>query len=92
MFHVKHGKDKSMELKDTVNMMLSDDYKERFKGEYYQLLIRRNRLKDMLDRWEKDELSFTPNCSKTLLCTQLTQMELLLGSLMLRAKDEDIIL
>lgn len=81
-----------MELTDTVNMMLSDDYKERFKGEYYQLLIRRNRLKDMIDKWEKDELSFTPKCSKTLLCAQLTQMELLLGSLMLRAKDEDIIL
>lgn len=25
-----------MELKDTVNMMLSDDYKEHFKAEYIQ--------------------------------------------------------
>ena len=25
-----------MELKDTVNMMLNDDYKERFKAEYIQ--------------------------------------------------------
>lgn len=29
-----------MELKDTVEMMLSADYKERFKAEYYQLKIR----------------------------------------------------
>lgn len=25
-----------MELKDTVELMLSSDFKERFKGEYYQ--------------------------------------------------------
>lgn len=28
-----------MELKDTVDMMLSTDYKERFKAEYSQLVI-----------------------------------------------------
>ena len=26
-----------MQLIDTVELMLSDDYKERFKGEYYQV-------------------------------------------------------
>ena len=34
-----------MELKDTVEMMQSDDYKERFKAEYYQTKIRYERLK-----------------------------------------------
>lgn len=34
-----------MEFKETAKMMLSDDYKERFKAEYYQLLIRYERLK-----------------------------------------------
>lgn len=29
-----------MTLKDTVEMMNSDDYKERFKAEYYQLVTR----------------------------------------------------
>lgn len=34
-----------MEFRDTVEMMLSDDYKERFKAEYYQTKIRYERLK-----------------------------------------------
>ena len=29
-----------MQLKDTVEMMNSEDFKERFKAEYYQLLLR----------------------------------------------------
>lgn len=33
-----------MELLDTIEMMKSDDYKERFKAEYYQLKIRLDRL------------------------------------------------
>ena len=34
-----------MELKNTVEMMLSTDYKERFKAEYYQVKERYERLK-----------------------------------------------
>ena len=34
-----------MDMKKTVDMMLSDDYKERFKAEYYQLKERYERLK-----------------------------------------------
>ncbi len=33
-----------MELKDTINAMLSDDWKERFKAEYLQLDIRIQKL------------------------------------------------
>ena len=29
-----------MELRDTVEMMNSADYKERFKAEYYQVVVR----------------------------------------------------
>ena len=36
-----------MTLKDTVEMMNSDDYKERFKAEYYRLVIRYRGLKLM---------------------------------------------
>lgn len=36
-----------MELKDTVNMMLSDDYKERFKAEYIQEKIRAVKLENL---------------------------------------------
>ena len=37
-----------MQLKDTVEMMNSEDFKERFKAEYYQLLFRLNALTSML--------------------------------------------
>lgn len=33
-----------MELKDTIEGMTSNDYKERFKAEYYQLKIRTDKL------------------------------------------------
>lgn len=37
-----------MELKDTCSLMMSEDYKERFKAEYYQLKIRYAKLMKML--------------------------------------------
>lgn len=49
-----------MELKDTVEMMNSGDYRERFKAEYHQLKIRANSLQKMLNEWEKWKTSFCP--------------------------------
>ena len=46
-----------MELKDTVEMMNSTDYKERFKAEYQQVVIRYKKLKNMLDKWDNDKLT-----------------------------------
>ena len=39
-----------MELKDTARMMNSEDYKERFKAEYYQNVIRYQKLAAMLEK------------------------------------------
>lgn len=41
-----------MELKDTVAMMNSDDYKERFKAEYYQTKARYEKLKKFNNKIE----------------------------------------
>ena len=41
---------RAMELKDTVEMMGSEDYKERFKAEYCQVKIRYEKLMYMLER------------------------------------------
>ncbi len=41
-----------MELKDTVEMMTSSDYKERFKAEYFQLKERYERLKHFCNKIE----------------------------------------
>lgn len=38
-----------MELKQTVEMMNSADYKERFKAEYMQVVIRYKKLANMLE-------------------------------------------
>ena len=64
-----------MELKDTVEMMTSEDYKERFKAEYYQLENRHAGLKAMLEKWDKGELSFTPTCPRSMYERQLKAME-----------------
>lgn len=50
-----------IELKDTVEMMLSDDWKERFKAEYWQLCIRIRKLKETLEKFRRDEIELTDN-------------------------------
>ncbi len=49
-----------VDLKDTVDGMLSDDYKERFKAEYHQVRTRTLKLAAMLTNWDYGELNFTP--------------------------------
>lgn len=39
-----------MNLSDTVELMNSADYKDRFKAEYYQVVIRYQKLKAMLEK------------------------------------------
>ena len=77
-----------IELKDTVDMMLSEDFRERFKAEYYQTRIRYERLKKMLDNW--DHLNFKPKSKKPLLQHQLYRMEEYLYDLEVRAENEGI--
>lgn len=47
-----------MELKDTIKMMTSRDYQVRFKAEYFQNVIRYQKLKEMLGKWDNGELTF----------------------------------
>ena len=79
-----------MELKDTVEMMESADYKERFKAEYLQLEIRVNGLRNMLKKYKDGTLSFKPSCSYDLLNGQLKAMELYATYLDERADIEGI--
>ena len=77
-------------LKDTVNLMLGNDFKDRFRAEYYQLKIRMNSLETMLDKLTKGELDFKPKCPIGLLQQQLDTMRQYLGILQIRASIEDI--
>lgn len=63
-----------MELKDTISMMTSDDYKERFKAEYYQVKIRHEKLETMIEKWDADELNFVPTCPREIYDEQLVYM------------------
>lgn len=53
-----------MELQDTVELMNSSDYKDRFKAEYYQAKIRYDKLDDMTVKYEARTLTFIPRCSE----------------------------
>ena len=79
-----------MQLKDTVEMMNSEDFKERFKAEYYQLSIRLNSLTSMLIKWENNMLDFVPKCSKETLENQVILMQGYIDILRLRAQIEEI--
>ena len=79
-----------MQLKDTVEMMNSEDFKERFKAEYYQLSLRLDALTIMLFKWENNMLDFEPKCSKETLKNQVIFMQGYIDILRLRAEIEEI--
>ena len=79
-----------MELKDTIEMMQSADYKERFKAEYQQTKIRYDKLHKMLTKAEAGTLEFTPTCPLELLREQKATMGRYLHCLEIRAEMEKI--
>ena len=78
------------ELVSTCEMMVSEDYKERFKAEYIQLRNRYACLLRMIDRWDNGALSFTPTCPRATYNFQLRAMKEYLDILKIRAKIENI--
>lgn len=81
-----------MFLEETAELMLSTDYKNRFKAEYYQLLIRCEKLKAMLNKWDKGELTFTPTCARNIYDDQIKFMQGYLEVLKKRGEIEKIAL
>ena len=79
-------------LSQTVDMMTSSDYKERFKAEYAQVVIRYKKLKNMLDKWDKNELTFTPTCPRSIYNIQIKAMTDYIAILEARAVMENIVL
>lgn len=79
-----------MELKDTIELMESEDYKERFKAEYYQTKIRYDKLHKMLVKYEAKTLKFEPTCPVEILQDQAYYMGNYLKSLEIRAEIEKI--
>ncbi len=81
-----------MELKDTVKLMNSKYYKDRFKAELYQLAKRRENLGKFLKKYKNGELDFKPDCSYETLHEQYIYMGLYLDVLYLRAGIEQVTL
>lgn len=84
------GGNLQMNLNDTVKMMNSADYKERFKAEYWQTKIRYEKLHRMTVKYEAGTLDFEPSCDLHLLLEQKKYMGLYLNRLEVRAAIEKI--
>ena len=84
------GGNLQMKLSDTVQMMNSADYKERFKAEYWQTKIRYDKLHRMTVKYEAGTLDFEPDCELSLLLEQKKYMGLYLNRLEVRAEVEGI--
>lgn len=78
------------DLKDTVNDMCSTNYKERFIAEYWQLVIRYRGLRNMLDKWDRNELDFKPTCPRSTYNLQIKAMTDYIAVLEARAVMENI--
>ena len=81
-----------LELNDTVALMNSADFNDRFMAEYMQLDIRTRKLAEMINKYKRGELSFTPSCTISMLEAQLEAMTEYRLILRMRAKKENIML
>ena len=79
-----------MELKGTIKSMNSTDYQEWFKAEYYQNVIRYQKLKEMLGKWDNGKLTFNPVCPRSTYEMQIRAMTDYIAVLEARAVMEGI--
>ena len=79
-----------MILAETVNAMVSTDYKERFIAEYHQLAYRLRNLKKLLKGWDDENLAFTPTCPRSVYDLQIKAMSEYKAILEARAVMEGI--
>lgn len=79
-------------LNDTVALMRSGDYKDRFIAEYAQAMIRSQKLELLLIDYRNKTLDFIPSTDIDTLTDQLTYMNRYILILQKRAKIESITL
>ena len=56
-----------MDLQTITTLMLSADYKDRMKAEYYHLQNRKENLEAVLKLWDSGKLPFTPDCPRSII-------------------------
>lgn len=79
-----------MELLDTLELMASDDYIQRFKAEYYQTKIRLDKLYNTIIKAYANTLDFELKCNIDLLEAQADSMREYVKCLEIRAEIEGI--
>ena len=79
-----------MTLDDTIKLMQSDDYKDRFVAEYWQTKIRYDRLHKICVQYEAGTLGFEPKCTLDVLSRQASHMGRYLKLMEIRAEMEGI--
>lgn len=75
---------------DTIDLMISDDYRDRFKAEYWQTKIRYDKLHHTLIKHEAGTLDFDLDCPVEALTQQAHYMGNYLKMLEIRAEIEHI--
>lgn len=80
-----------MELKDTVDKMLSSDYSDRLQAEYDQATIRLKNLTEFLEKYEDDPTSVILNCPVDMLYRTKFYLGLYRDSLQNRLIVENIL-
>lgn len=90
--HVLVSLPKELELSDTIDLMCSSDYKERFQAEYWQAKIRYEKLCTLLIKNEAKTLGFELNCPVEILEDQKYNLEQYIHGLRVRAEIEHITL
>ena len=78
------------DLNETILLMTSKDYKQRFIAEYEQTRIRLEKLVNMCNKWDEGKLDFTPTCPRDLFNEQISYMRGYLKVLRTRAHLEGI--
>lgn len=91
---IKKKEKNNMELKETVELMNSEDYKERFVAEYHQVKIRYEKLKNFCNKIEVETMLGKEvtkhDCPLELLREQQKYMGLYLSVLEKRALIENV--
>lgn len=81
---------KKLTIADTADLMVSDEYTDRFRAEYHQVRDRREKLIKMITDFHAGKLNFEPDCSIELLMHQAEVMQHYQTILEMRAKIEKI--
>ena len=87
---MEETKKEEVTMEMTIDLMSSQDYKDRFKGEYAQTLIRVRKLNDMLNKYDAGALGFELDSPVYLLRNQLAYMQAYLKTMEERAVYENI--